>query len=637
MSISYAFATLLTSDDYLPGALTVAAALKDVHRHLPSDQAVQYETVCLVTPEIVDVTSIRLLRKAFNVVVGVETIVPPDSDSLTLLGRPDLNTALTKLHVFRLTQYAKVIFLDADVLPLRPLSHLFHLDHEFSAVPDVGWPDIFNSGVMVLSPGDDKFQELQVLLNTKGSWDGADQGLLNEWRGNNWNRLSFTYNTTPTAIYTYAPAYQRFGSQISAVHFIGPHKPWHSIAYRVPGSSTQSTNMDVESSIEQTSTAQPRVYDYGSLVDPSLLPHGMKKGASRAIVAGGVLGLEELRRAALEGMEASGIFTPQACGEGEYRTMPLEGRFDLMRPRTRAERKQTELSKDVTETPESEPVPTEPPSTTPEPSTPVGQTVSLPSGSPVRWTTLPTPGTNEIPPAPHARLVSLPPTPLHYVFSPYKPLRYTREATAQTVPFQSQQEGIVDSTQNAPAVETPPSVVSPATTDAYFPKVWDLDRNWSSASPASSETSLTTMEPSPSETHLTRNAFFTASFMPVTPEKPRSRGQHRNMAGEENGFPTPVTPDLTKVKRVFPWEERPRQTPGRVFPDEGSPLTTLPHLPAFATPEKKGCFQVPFPDAIPLSWLSPVTSVTPSTGQYSLTEIYRQTSVGYTLCQSFRP
>lgn len=113
-----------------------------------------------------------------------------------------MDTALTKLHVFRLTRYSKVIFLDADVLPLRPLSHLFHLDHEFSAVPDVGWPDIFNSGVMVLSPGENKFEELRELLNTKGTWDGADQGLLNEWRGNNWNRLSFTYNTTPTAIYT---------------------------------------------------------------------------------------------------------------------------------------------------------------------------------------------------------------------------------------------------------------------------------------------------------------------------------------------------------------------------------------------------------------------------------------------------
>jgi hypothetical protein len=42
-----------------------------------------------------------------------------------LLGRPDLHSVLTKLHVFRLTPFTKIIFLDADVLPLKPLSHLF--------------------------------------------------------------------------------------------------------------------------------------------------------------------------------------------------------------------------------------------------------------------------------------------------------------------------------------------------------------------------------------------------------------------------------------------------------------------------------------------------------------------------------
>ncbi len=123
-------------------------------------------------------------------------LIPP------LPGRPDLSTVLTKLHIFRLTQFSKIIFLDADVLPIRPFSHLFTLPHDFSAVPDVGWPDIFNSGFMVLSPGEDKFAELMALSKTKGSWDGADQGLLNEWRGSSWNRLSFTYNTTPTAVYT---------------------------------------------------------------------------------------------------------------------------------------------------------------------------------------------------------------------------------------------------------------------------------------------------------------------------------------------------------------------------------------------------------------------------------------------------
>lgn len=55
---------------------------------------------------------------------------------------------------------------------------------------------------MVLTPGEDKFNDIMGLVRSKGSWDGGDQGVLNEWRGNDWNRLSFIYNTTPTAAYT---------------------------------------------------------------------------------------------------------------------------------------------------------------------------------------------------------------------------------------------------------------------------------------------------------------------------------------------------------------------------------------------------------------------------------------------------
>ena len=191
----HAFVTLVSSDSYLTGALTQVAAISDLHSN-------PY-TVCLVTPESLDVSTIKSLRKAFNLVVGVEILEQDNNLGLRLLGRPDLTTVLTKLHVFRLTQFSKIIFLDADVLPIRPLGHLFSLPHEFSAVPDVGWPDIFNSGVMVLTPGEEKFTQLYQLIKSSPSWDGGDQGILNEWRGGDWNRLSFIYNTTPTAAYTF--------------------------------------------------------------------------------------------------------------------------------------------------------------------------------------------------------------------------------------------------------------------------------------------------------------------------------------------------------------------------------------------------------------------------------------------------
>lgn len=86
MAPPFAFVTLLTSDSYLPGALALAAALKDVHPSPPVHPEVEFDTVCLVTPESVDVTTIKLLRRAFGVVVGVELIGQEDEKGLALLG-----------------------------------------------------------------------------------------------------------------------------------------------------------------------------------------------------------------------------------------------------------------------------------------------------------------------------------------------------------------------------------------------------------------------------------------------------------------------------------------------------------------------------------------------------------------------
>jgi hypothetical protein len=85
MSAHFAFVTLLTSDSYLPGVLAISGALKDLHQVEPQSQ-VTYDTVCLVTPETLDVSTIKLLRKAYDIVIGVEVIDQSDPAGLSLLG-----------------------------------------------------------------------------------------------------------------------------------------------------------------------------------------------------------------------------------------------------------------------------------------------------------------------------------------------------------------------------------------------------------------------------------------------------------------------------------------------------------------------------------------------------------------------
>ncbi|KAJ7110025.1 hypothetical protein C8R44DRAFT_884035 [Mycena epipterygia] len=581
----FAFVTLLTSDAYLPGALALAGALKDVHTTPAVPPEVDFQTVCLVTPE------------AYDVVVGVEIIAQEDDKGLKLLGRLDLNTVLTKLHVFRLTQYSKIIFLDADVLPIRPLSHLFTLPHDFSAVPDVGWPDIFNSGVLVLSPGEDKFTELNQLLKSKGTWDGGDQGILNEWRGGDWNRLSFTYNTTPTAAYTYAPAYERFGSQISAIHFIGPNKPWNSLSYRPP---FQSHGL-------QTDSGPLQAYDYNALIDRwfavydkycraqpavSATDFEVKRyisawdeqtGTNSELISGSMasgtaLGLEDLRKIAVEGMQPDSRPSDNRSGEGEYMRLPLEGRFDLMRPQKQAQ--------ETTEKAEEHQGWVDPGDlATPRPS--YGR-----SESPPRWETLPTPGPDEHqhnePPQrqhnePPQRQHNEPPQHQHN-----EPPQHQHNEPPQhqhNEPLQHQHNEPLQHQHNEPsqhqhkepprpasppmliwnaATDPPPTTQPPASafpSETYFPNIWDQPQHYRQGPRGAS--------PPPDS-----GAFFQPPPPSEIPESLRRQGHYRQVTGDEDSGTTP-NPDRSKVKHVFPWEEKPRQMPGRVFPSSDAPSPSL--------------------------------------------------------------
>jgi lipopolysaccharide biosynthesis glycosyltransferase len=66
-----------------------------------------------------------------------------------------------------------------------------------------------------------------------------------------------SYNVTPTAAYTYAPAYRRYGHKINAVHFIGPNKPWANLKYRpagTPNLSNQNPSYDCKSDTSKRSS-----------------------------------------------------------------------------------------------------------------------------------------------------------------------------------------------------------------------------------------------------------------------------------------------------------------------------------------------------------------------------------------------
>jgi glycogenin glucosyltransferase len=218
-----AWVTLATNDSYALGALVLASSLK---RSITTRKI-----VIMVTPEGLSQPMKSQLKSVFDEVVDVSLLDSKDKVNLALLERPDLGVTFTKLHCWCLVQYTKCVFLDADTMVITNSDDLFDRS-EFSAAPDAGWPDCFNSGVFVFAPSRDTFNNLMTHAATQGSFDGGDQGLLNSffstWATQDISKhLPFLYNMCANATYTYQPAYKHYGHNVRIVHFIGTSKPWH--------------------------------------------------------------------------------------------------------------------------------------------------------------------------------------------------------------------------------------------------------------------------------------------------------------------------------------------------------------------------------------------------------------------------
>ncbi|AMD22497.1 HHL273Cp [Eremothecium sinecaudum] len=241
-------ATLLYSIDYVPGAFTLAYRV----RELMIGRTDEYKLVLLATAELLQTVSEgarEVLEKLYDDIVVIDGKEMQNRDvharnrvNLALLGRPELANTFHKLQLWKLSQYEKVYYLDSDVFPLNSAFYdaVDHVQdqkaHELVAAPDCGWPDMFNSGVMILVPSLKKYEELLGCVEKWVSIDGADQGLLNQafnqvchrnaGCANEWIRLPFVYNVpVSTTGYQYKPAINFFRNAINTVHFLGP-KPW---------------------------------------------------------------------------------------------------------------------------------------------------------------------------------------------------------------------------------------------------------------------------------------------------------------------------------------------------------------------------------------------------------------------------
>jgi alpha-N-acetylglucosamine transferase len=247
----FAWATLLSHPEYVVGVKALHHSLRQTDTKWP--------LVVMVT-DAISPAQRETLQMLGCVIQPVESIYPhanlPHHYASVQFGE-----TWTKLRAWQLTEFARIVLLDADMLVLRNMDELFLLDlgpHDLAAShacrcnPDkistypVDWqpenchyswqergdsaPEhldrYLNSGLLVLTPDDAIFEQMSTEIATiddLSAYPFPEQDFLNEFFAKRWMALSHTYNALKTLPYQHSALWR--WHEIKNLHYILA-KPW---------------------------------------------------------------------------------------------------------------------------------------------------------------------------------------------------------------------------------------------------------------------------------------------------------------------------------------------------------------------------------------------------------------------------
>ncbi len=226
-----AYATLVTNPDYVLGALALARSLQSVAADAPlivlaTNTELDLEPLAaancqirLVTPPALSEAFVQRHSRA-----AVHAAAPFSKGTKPLFHDPLDN--FCKLELWRLEEYQRIVFLDADTLVVKNIDRLFGYP-QFSAAPNLyeSLVDMhrLNSGVFVASPSSETYADMLQVLDEPGKrWRRTDQTFLETYFPD-WHGLPYTFNTLQY-VYFNLPELWHWPS-INVVHY-QYEKPW---------------------------------------------------------------------------------------------------------------------------------------------------------------------------------------------------------------------------------------------------------------------------------------------------------------------------------------------------------------------------------------------------------------------------
>lgn len=230
-STSEAYVTLLYGDEFLLGVRVLGKSIRDTGS--------TKDMVVLVSDGVSDYSK-RLLMADGWIVEKISLLANPNQV------RPKRFWGVyTKLKIFNMTKYKKVVYLDADTIVVKSIEDLFKC-RKFCA--NLKHSERLNSGVMVVEPSEEVFNDMMSKVTTLHSYTGGDQGFLNSYYTGFANahvfepdmpqevlnsrpvpemeRLSTLYNAD-VGLYMLANKWMVDEKDLRVIHYtLGPLKPW---------------------------------------------------------------------------------------------------------------------------------------------------------------------------------------------------------------------------------------------------------------------------------------------------------------------------------------------------------------------------------------------------------------------------
>ena len=218
--MNYAYVTLLSTNQYLLGVLAMFESLKRTNPNVK-------EFIVIINEEIT-VNNIQILKSFGYKVIQKNKIRVTTKNQNNLYW---LNT-FDKFHVFELTEYNKIIYLDSDLYILQNIDELFTKPNLSGVIAGKeiapNWEGI-NSGLMVIEPKEGIVNQLIDFMQTKKyEKEIGDQDIINdyfEWPKKNL-ALKEGYNIFAEYLDFYIKEKNYPISDIYVIHYIGSRKPW---------------------------------------------------------------------------------------------------------------------------------------------------------------------------------------------------------------------------------------------------------------------------------------------------------------------------------------------------------------------------------------------------------------------------